>query len=368
MSVLSEYTSSSRSRRVLIIAGLVVVVGAVAGGIAVTNDGPPAADANAAAAQQEMPPMPVDVASAIEQNVVEAVRATGRIEALQAVELRPDESGRITKLLFQEGQRVSAGTPLVIIDDALLRAQAVRATADRDLAKQQLARVQKLRAENAASPADLERAEANARAAQAALDVLELQIERTTVRAPFAGVIGQRFVSTGDYVTTSTPLLTLQTTDPQRAVIEVPERYATDLKVGQNVEFTVAAQPDKVFTARVDFIDAVVQDQSRTIVVKGRAPNGNGVLKPGMFIEARLATQTRSNAVVVPEDAIQPLRTANVVWAVVDGKATRRTVQLGTRSAGVVEVLDGLKAGEQVVVGGLERMGEGLPVAPRPRS
>ena len=189
-----------------------------------------------------------------------------------------------------------------------------------------------------------------------------------TKRCPITPVNGQRFVSTGDYVTTSTPLLTLQTTDPQRAVIEVPERYATDLKVGQNVEFTVAAQPDKVFTARVDFIDAVVQDESRTIVVKGRAPNASGVLKPGMFIEARLATQTRTNAVVVPEDAIQPLRTANVVWAIVDGKATRRTVTLGTRSAGVVEVLDGLKAGEQVVVGGLERMGEGLPVAPRPRS
>ncbi|HEY0673135.1 MAG TPA: efflux transporter periplasmic adaptor subunit, partial [Longimicrobiales bacterium] len=97
-------------------------------------------------------------------------------------------------------------------------------------------------------------------------------------------------------------------------------------------------------------------------------PNPGGVLKPGMFIEARLATETRSNAVVVPEDAVQPLRTANVVWAVVDGKATRRTVQLGTRSQGIVEVLDGLKAGEQVVVGGLERMGEGMAVAPRPRS
>ena len=353
------------TKQIFIIAGLVVVVGAVAGGIAVTNDGTPAADG--AAAQQQMPPMPVDVATAEQQNVVDAVRATGRIEAVQAVELRPDEGGRITRLLFTEGQRVAAGAPLITIDDALLRAQAARATADRDLARQQLARVQKLRAENAASPADLERAEAGARAAQAALDVLELQVARTTVRAPFSGVIGQRFVSTGDYVTTSTPLLTLQTTDPQRAVIEVPERYATQLRAGQNVEFTVAAQPGKVFSARVDFIDAVVQDESRTIVVKGRAPNPGGVLKPGMFIEARLATETRGNAVVVPEDAIQPLRTANVVWAVVDGKASRRTVQLGTRAQGVVEVLDGLKAGEQVVVGGLERMGEGMAVAPRPR-
>ncbi|HEX6064207.1 MAG TPA: efflux RND transporter periplasmic adaptor subunit [Longimicrobiales bacterium] len=352
--------------KTLMIGGLVVVAAAVAGGFAVKGDAP-AANAAEAGAQQQMPPMPVDVALAVEQSVVDAVRATGRIEALQAVELRPDEGGRITRLLFTEGQRVQAGAALITIDDALLRAQAVRATADRDLARQQLARVQKLRAENAASPADLERAEAAARAAQAALDVLELQISRTTVRAPFSGVIGQRFVSTGDYVTTSTSLLTLQTTDPQRAVIEVPERYAMQLKPRQNVEFTVAAQPGKVFSATVDFIDAVVQDESRTIVVKGRAPNPGGVLKPGMFIEARLATETRGHAVVVPEDAIQPLRTANVVWAVVDGKASRRTVQLGARSQGVVEVLDGLKAGEQVVVGGLERMGEGMAVAPRPR-
>jgi membrane fusion protein (multidrug efflux system) len=88
---------------------------------------------------------------------------------------------------------------------------------------------------------------------------------------------------------------------------------------------------------------------------------------PGMFIEADLATATRENAVVVPEDAIQPLRTANVVWAVVDGKATRRVVELGARSPGMVEIISGVQAGEQVVVGGLERMAEGMAVAPRPR-
>jgi membrane fusion protein (multidrug efflux system) len=363
---LSDYTSNSRTRRrIVIIAGLVLLVGAAAGGFAVIRDDATAEGAAAGGAPQGMPPMPVDVATAKAQNVVNAVRATGRIEAMQFVELRADETGRITRLLFQEGQYVQTGTPLITIDDGLLRAQAARAAAERDLARQQLERVRKLRADNAASPADLERAEAGARAAQAGLDVLQLQVERTTVRAPFAGVIGQRFVSTGDYVTPSTRLLTLQTTDPQRAVIEVPERYAMQLKPGQTVEFTVAAQPDKVFAAQVDFIDAVVQDASRTIVVKGRAPNRAGVLKPGMFIEARLATETRSNAVVVPEDAIQPLRTANVVWAVVDGKASRRTVQLGTRSQGIVEVLDGLKAGEQVVVGGLERMADGMAVAPR---
>ena len=322
----------------------------------------------AGAGAQQMPPMPVDVDTARVRTVVDAVRATGRIEAVHAVELRPDEQGRVTSILFQEGQSVAKGTPLVQIDDAMLKAQATRAEADRDLARQQLERIRKLREGNASSSADLERAQAAARSAEAALAVLQLQIERTTVRAPFAGVIGQRFVSPGDYVTNATRLLTLQTVDPHRAVIEVPERHAVRLRRGQTLEFSVAAQPGRVFRAQVEFIDPVVQTDNRTIVVKARAPNREGLLLPGMFIEARLATSQRAGAVVVAEDAVQPLRTANVVWAVVGGKATRRVVQLGSRSQGVVEIVSGVKAGELVVVGGLERMGEGMVVNPQARS
>jgi membrane fusion protein (multidrug efflux system) len=314
-----------------------------------------------------MPPMPVDVEPARRETVVDAIRATGRIEAVQAIELRPDEQGRVTQILFREGQAVSRGTPLIRIDDEMLQAQAKRAEADRDLTQQQLERVRRLRAENASTPADLERAEAASRSATASLAVLKLQIERTTVRAPFSGVIGQRFVSIGDYVTSATRLLTLQTVDPQRAVLDVPERHAVILRPGQTVEFTVAAQPGRVFRAQVEFIDPVVQNENRTIVVKARASNPDRRLRPGMFIEARLATATRDNAVVVPEDAIQPLRTGYVVWAVVDGKASRRVVELGARSEGVVEIKSGVQAGEQVVVGGLERMAEGMAVAPRTR-
>ncbi len=369
---MSDLDGARPKRRGLVIAVLVTVILVVAalGGRRFGlfgSSGPDAGGGQGGPGMGQMPPMPVDVDTARQGSVVDAVRASGRIEAVSAVDLRPDEQGRITELLFQEGQAVAAGTPLVRIDDALLRAQAERATADRDLARQQLERVRRLRADNAASPADLERVEAAARSADAALNVLTLQIERSTVRAPFAGVVGQRYVSAGDYVTTSTRLLTLQTTDPQRAVIEVPERYAADLRRGQSVEFTVAAHPDRVFRASVEFIDPVVQTESRTIVVKARAPNAGGRLKAGMFIEARLATATRPGAVIVPEDAVQPLRTANIVWAVVDGKANRRVVVLGTRSAGVVEIVSGVRAGELVVVGGLERMQEGAPVAPRPR-
>lgn len=357
----------SRRRGIVVTAGLVVLLGLIASVIKFRAGGEAIAQDGSAGGPASMPPMPVDVDTARQRPVVDAVRATGRIDAVQAIELRPDEQGRITELLFREGQFVVKGAALIRIDDEMLRAQAERAKADRDLARQQLDRMRRLRQQNASSPADLERAEAAARSAEAALAVLELQIARTIVRAPFAGVVGQRFVSAGDYVTTATRLLTLQTVDPQRAVIEVPERHAVRLRVGQTVEFAVAAEPGRTFRARVDFIDPVVQPDNRTIVVKAQAPNPDRVLKPGMFIEARLATATRANATVVPEDAVQPLRTANVVWAVADGKASRRVVQLGARSQGEVEVLSGVEPGELVVVGGLERMAEGMPLAAQPR-
>lgn len=358
---------SPRTRGILLSAvGVLVVV--VIAALTIGRSGTAKAGDPGAGGPPSMPPMPVDVDTARYQSVVDAVRATGRIEALQAVELRPDEQGRVVALHFFEGQSVGKDAPLLRIDDAMLRAQAERASAERDLARQQLDRVRSLRQQNASSAADLERAEATSRSAAAALAVLQLQIARSTVRAPFAGVVGQRFVSVGDYVTTGTRLLTLQTVDPQRAVIEVPERHAVRLRPGQTVAFTVAAEPGRIFNAIVDFIDPVVQTANRTIMVKARAPNPNRVLRPGMFIEARLATATRMNAVVVPEDAVQPLRTANVVWAVDGGKASRRVVQLGARSQGVVEILSGIKAGELVVVGGLERMAEGMPVAGHPRA
>jgi membrane fusion protein, multidrug efflux system len=359
---------SPRRRGILLTAAGVLVVVVIAVALTMGRSNTAKAGGAPGGGPPSMPPMPVDVDTARYQSVVDAVRATGRIEALQAVDLRPDEQGRVTGLHFFEGQFVGKGAPLVTIDDAMPRAQAERATAERDLARQQLERVRLLRKENASSAADLERAEANARSARAALTVLQLQIARSTVRAPFAGVVGQRFVSVGDYVTTGTRLLTLQTVDPQRAVIEVPERHAIRLRPGQTVAFTVAADPGHTFNAHVDFIDPVVQTANRTIMVKGRAPNPNRVLRPGMFIEARLATATRMNAIVVPEDAVQPLRTANVVWVVDGGKASRRVVQLGARSQGVVEILSGVKAGELVVVGGLERMAEGMPVGAHARA
>jgi membrane fusion protein (multidrug efflux system) len=306
--------------------------------------------------------MSVEVTAAFRDSVIDAIVATGGVEAMQQIALRPDVDGRVVELLFREGQRVAAGTPLVKIDDAELVAQVERARADRDLARQALERTRQLVADRAAAAADLERAEATQRVAQASLDLLELRLSRTVVRAPFAGVIGQRRVSVGDYVNTQRELLMLQTVSPVRAVFNVPERYAADLRPGQPVTFRVAALPGRDFEGRVDFVDPSVTLPGRTITVKAVASNSGGELQPGMFVEVRLATEVRPNAIVIPEEAIAPAAGGAFAWVVVDGKVTRRALELGVRSPGFVEVRRGVDLDEQVVVGGLERLFEGAAV------
>ncbi|MDH3498155.1 MAG: efflux RND transporter periplasmic adaptor subunit [Gemmatimonadota bacterium] len=308
------------------------------------------------------PVFPVDVAVARTDTVIETIRATGAIEAVQAIELRPEVEGRIVEILAREGTEVVEGTGLFKIDDSQLKAQVARLEAERDLATQALRRTSELIERNASSAADLEQAEANARSAEAQLELQQIRLERTVVRAPFSGVTGVRLVSLGDYVTSATRLTTLQTVDPQRAGFTVAERYAERLRLGQAVTFAVAALPDRQFTGTVDFVDPRVELPARTITVKARVRNPTRVLKPGMFVDVSLVSEVRPQAVVVPEDAVLPVSGADYVWVISDDAATRREVTLGVRIPGFVEVLNGVTAGEQVVVGGLERLFEGAQV------
>lgn len=309
------------------------------------------------------PGLPVEVAAAETDTVVDAILATGTIEAVQSIDLQPEVQGRLQEIIVREGSEVAAGAPLFKVDDAELRAQVAQLRAERDRAVRALERTRELIQQNASSEADLEDAEANARSTEAQLELLEVRLDRTLVRAPFAGVVGERFVSVGDYVNTATRLTTLQTVDPQRAAFQVPERYAERLSAGQQVTFRVAAV-DQDFTGRVDFVDPVVRVPARTILVKASVRNPDRMLKPGMFIEARLATEVRTDAIVVPEDAILPLAGATFVWIVSDGVANRREVVTGVRTPGFVEIRSGVTAGDQVVVGGLQKLAEGTPVAP----
>lgn len=311
--------------------------------------------------------LPVEVATATVDTVVDAITATGQIEAVQSIMLRPEVDGRIVDIMFREGSIVAQGEPLFKVDDAELVAQVARAEADRDLAKQALERTRRLVEEDASSQADLEQAEATYRSNEAQRQLLQVRLDRTTVKAPFRGIVGSRSVSLGDYVTSSTQLVSLQTYNPQRAAFRVPERFAERLEAGQEVLFRVAALPGREFRGLVEYVDPVVELPARVITVKARVSNSDRVLQPGMFIEVRLATDVRPAAVVVPEAAIVPLEGLFVAWVVTpSGTVERREITLGVRTPGFVEVRVGIDGSEQVVVGGQERLQPGMPVMPIP--
>ncbi|MFW6088518.1 MAG: efflux RND transporter periplasmic adaptor subunit [Gemmatimonadota bacterium] len=336
--------------RIALAAGVLLAAGCGGDGDAATGDG-------------GSQPTPVRAGEAVADTVVEEVRATGEIEAIQSIELRPEVSGRLVRILAREGTEVRRGTPLFKVDDAEIRAEVNRLDAEHDLAEQALTRTRELLERNASSTADLERAEATARSTRAQLDLQRTRLERTVVRAPFSGIVGERLVSLGDYVTPSTPLTSLQTVDPQRASFAVPERYAQELAEGQTVTFNVAAIPDRRFAGTVDFVDPRVQLPGRTITVKAVVENPERLLRPGMFVEARLATEMRPNAVVVPEEAILPLGGANYVWAITEeNTASRVEVELGVRRPGSVEVRSGLSPGDRVVTGGQTLLYPDAPV------
>src|SRR5258708_34014533 len=161
--------------------------------------------------------MPVEVATAIRDTVVDAIAATGQIEAIQSIELRPEVSGRITDILVREGQEIADSAPLFKVDDAELKAQVAQAAAERQLARQPLERTKQLIAQNASSASDLEQAEAKSRGADANYDLLKTRLDPTVVRAPFAAVIGRRLVIIGAYVAPQTSLITLQSLQPHPA-------------------------------------------------------------------------------------------------------------------------------------------------------
>jgi len=285
----------------------------------------------------------VEVATAIRDTVVDAIAATGEIEAIQSIELRPEVSGRITDILVREGQEVADGTPLFKVDDAELKAQVAQAEADRQMARHALERTKQLIAQNASSTSDLEQAQAKSQSADANFDLLKTRLDRTIVRAPFAGVTGRRLVSIGTYVSSQTPLITLQSVNPQHASFDVPERYADRLRRGQLVSFQVAALPGKNFSGEVVFVDPVVSLPGRTI--SSRRASEQRASAPGRHVHRgaprdQHPAERRRRA----EDALLPMQGATFIWAIKDGKADRRQVSVGVRTAGWAEIQSGVEA------------------------
>ncbi|MFM9861408.1 efflux RND transporter periplasmic adaptor subunit [Pseudoxanthobacter sp. M-2] len=328
--------------------------------------GPPAAAAGGAPAAGGRPggrgPTPVEVAQAESAEPLEEIRSVGNLLADESVQIAPEQAGRVAAIRFEEGQAVAEGEELVKLDDTLLAAEAQEVQARAELAQANYDRASSLSRTGSGTQRTLDEALADRLTSNALLLLIESRLEKTSIKAPFPGIMGLRSVSVGAYVEPGRNIATLDKIDIVKVEFTIPERNLTDVRVGYAVEVRVDAYPDRVFRGEIYAIDPQVDVNGRSLKVRARLPNPDLSLRPGLFARVVVQGASRGEVVLVPEGAIVPRGGESFVYKVSDGKVEEAKVELGRRRAGLVELTTGIAAGDTVVVAGHARLRNGAPV------
>ncbi len=262
---------------------------------------------------------------------------------------------------FAEGQPVKQGALLFTLDDAVYRADLATAEANLQLSQRNNERAIELLQRNAGTVRARDEAEAQLTINHAEVDLARAQLDKTRITAPFDGVVGLRKVSVGGYVTPGQDLVNLEDIDPIKVDFPVPERALSEVEVGQAIEITVDAWPEKTFNGKVYAIDPQIDAAGRSIAIRATIDNRERLLRPGLFAAVRLITEQRE-AALVPEQAIFAQAGKPYVYKVVDGAARLSEVVLGERRVGQAEIRSGLAAGDVVVTAGQMKLRDGTPV------
>jgi membrane fusion protein, multidrug efflux system len=341
---------------------------------------PQAAAQGAGGRRGDVGPAVVDVDTVKTGRIVETREAVGTVRAFESIMVTARVAGVINTINFNEGQSVKAGDVLVALDAEERRAdieqasaEINRATASRNEIQTRLERAQALRRTGSGTEAQVEDLTAQVRtltsaiaSAEAQRRAAEARLEDLIIRAPFAGRVGTRSVSLGAYVSPGTRITTLDDLSKVRLDFAVPENLLNRVSVGQSVTARSAAFQDRSFRGKVSIIDTRVEPTTRTVRLTAEFDNPDEALRPGMFLSVALEVTTRDDAVVVPEEAIVSEGLRQIVYPVKDNKVERRVIRIGQRQGGKVEVLEGLRPGETIVVLGVQRVRAGANVNPRP--
>ena len=311
------------------------------------------------------PPTQVVVAEAKRELVTEKLALVGSFAADEQVEIKAEIEGVVQEINFEEGQPVEAGRLLFKLDESKFFLAINEAESNFKLAQSNHVRAAQLLKEKLIPQAEFDQAAALFEVSRVTLELRNRHLKDARIHAPFAGVMGARNISRGQVIAKNTALVTLVKLDPVRVELPVPERYLGQLKLGQVVEVSVAAYPGYKFSGAIFFIGPQVDANTRTAVVKARLPNEKLELRPGMLARVELLLASRENAVVIPETAIGQTFGANQAAVfVVDANQTvqLRKVRLGVRLPDTVEVLNGVEAGEKVIIEGLQKIAPGFKV------
>jgi membrane fusion protein, multidrug efflux system len=290
-----------------------------------------------------------------------SVEATGTVEAIDSAVIRPEVQGLVEAVLFDDGAAVKRGQALVKLRSADARASLLDAEARATLAKAALDRAKALFERGDVAQADLDKAAADEQLARAAVAKAEEAVRRTTVSAPFDGVVGRREVSPGELVDPTRTITRLE--GLSRLVVDISLAEGALASVSPGQAATVTALDGQTFAGTVAFVAPRVTADTRTVDVRIAIPEP-GPLRPGMTAEAHIVTASLTDALLVPTQALVRSAKGVGVWVVgADGKVEQRSVKTGERTEARAEIVEGLAAGDTVVVEGLARMRPGAAVS-----
>jgi membrane fusion protein (multidrug efflux system) len=305
-------------------------------------------------------PVSVEVASVTPVRLADELQTVGNLRSRQGVMLRPEVSARVTRLNFRDGERVRQGQLLVQFDNQLQLAQLQQSQAELSIATANHKRNQELAGQNFISMRSVDESAANLEVAQAKLALAKANAARLQILAPFDGITGIRLVNVGDYLKDGADVVNIEDMDAVYVDFRLPERFQAKVKRGQKATVALDALPGRKFAALIQAIDPLIDANGRSVGVRGCIDNRQLQLRPGMFAKVNLVFGERSNALVVPEEAILPQGGRQFVIKVVDKNGAlvsqRAEVKVGLRKPGQVEIIEGLQEGDTVVTAGQQRV------------
>ena len=286
---------------------------------------------------------------------------SGSIEANEQIEIHSEVSGIVEGIYFTEGSYVNKGQVLFKVNDIELRAQLRQASTQENLAAENQRRAKLLLQKEAISQEEFDVANAGFASAQAQSQLIRAQISKTSVKAPFSGKIGLRSISPGTYITPTIVVAKLVNTGKLKITFSIPEKYATQVKSGSTIDFTVSGS-DKVYNAKIYAIEPEIAVATRTLQIRAIADNTDGKLFPGTFADVKLPLNIIKDAIVVPSEAIVPVQNGKKVYITNMGKAKEVMVDATTRTDASILILSGLKAGDTLITSGVMSLKNDAPI------
>lgn len=361
---MSQATVAS-PRRVIGIVSLVLVVGGILGAVLFKSspefraEASPSGKGKAGPRSGPAKPIPVEILTLTAEAFAVPVPATGTLMPKESVALVSEVSRRLVRIHAKEGERVEKGAVLFELDAQDARAEHKRLTIQLNLAKRTAERQTELLRESVGSAAEADQATTAVANLEATLHAVDVELNKSVIRAPFSGVLGLRQVSEGAWVTPNTPLITLEDTSELKVDFQIPERHARAVKPGGAFSLQIEGQP-QALTGHVIATEPSIKSDSRSLSVRGLVAASDGLV-PGMFAKVELPVQI-SDALLVPAIVVLPGVLGRSVFVEQDGKAKQISVELGPRTPDRIQVVSGLKAGDRVIVSNLLRLKDGAPV------